>query len=87
MMYNVTFTKQDLKQLKKLDKFTQSTIYQWIVNNLDGTDNPRLHGKGLTANHSGQWRYRVGDYRVLANIIEDQIVIEIFTIGHRRDIY
>ncbi|MBZ6008266.1 type II toxin-antitoxin system RelE/ParE family toxin [Leuconostoc gelidum subsp. aenigmaticum] len=86
-MYNVTFTKQDLKQLKKLDKFTQSTIYQWIVNNLDGTDNPRLHGKGLTANHSGQWRYRVGDYRVLANIIEDQIVIEIFTIGHRRDIY
>ncbi|WP_415153300.1 type II toxin-antitoxin system RelE family toxin [Leuconostoc gelidum] len=87
MMYNVTFTKQALKQLKKLDKFTQSTIYQWIVNNLDGTDNPRLHGKGLTANHSGQWRYRVGDYRVLANIIEDQIVIEIFTIGHRRDIY
>ncbi|MBZ6002799.1 type II toxin-antitoxin system RelE/ParE family toxin [Leuconostoc gelidum subsp. aenigmaticum] len=86
-MYNVTFTKQALKQLKKLDKFTQSTIYQWIVNNLDGTDNPRLHGKGLTANHSGQWRYRVGDYRVLANIIEDQIVIEIFTIGHRRDIY
>ncbi|MGY3701263.1 type II toxin-antitoxin system RelE family toxin [Leuconostoc gelidum] len=87
MMYNVTFTKQALKQLKKLDKFTQSTIYQWIVNNLDGTDNPRLHGKGLTANHSGQWRYRVGDYRVLANIIDDEIVIEIFTIGHRRDIY
>ncbi|MBZ5947941.1 MAG: type II toxin-antitoxin system RelE/ParE family toxin [Leuconostoc gelidum] len=86
-MYNVTFTKQALKQLKKLDKFTQSTIYQWIVNNLDGTDNPRLHGKGLTANHSGQWRYRVGDYRVLANIIDDEIVIEIFTIGHRRDIY
>ncbi|WP_180384851.1 type II toxin-antitoxin system RelE family toxin [Leuconostoc gasicomitatum] len=87
MMYHVTFTKQALKQLKKLDKFTQSTIYQWIVNNLDGTDNPRLHGKGLTANHSGQWRYRVGDYRVLANIIDDEIVIEIFTIGHRRDIY
>ncbi|CUW10696.1 RelE/StbE replicon stabilization toxin [Leuconostoc gelidum subsp. gasicomitatum] len=86
-MYHVTFTKQALKQLKKLDKFTQSTIYQWIVNNLDGTDNPRLHGKGLTANHSGQWRYRVGDYRVLANIIDDEIVIEIFTIGHRRDIY
>ncbi|CCF25259.1 type II toxin-antitoxin system RelE/ParE family toxin [Leuconostoc citreum] len=86
-MYRVTFTKQALKQLKKLDKFTQSTIYQWLQKNLDGTDNPRAHGKGLTANHSGEWRYRVGDYRILANIKDDEIIIEVFTIGHRRDIY
>lgn len=86
-MYHVTFTKQALKQLKKLDRFTQSTIYQWLMNNLEGTDNPRIHGKGLTANHSGEWRYRVGDYRILANIVDDEIVIEVFAVGHRRDIY
>ena len=86
-MYRVTFTKQALKQLKKLDKFTQSTIYQWLQKNLDGTDNPRAHGKGLTANHSGEWRYRVGDYRILANIKDDEIIIEVFASGHRRDIY
>ncbi|WP_349533739.1 type II toxin-antitoxin system RelE family toxin [Leuconostoc citreum] len=86
-MYRVRFTKQAIKQLKKLDRFTQSTIYQWLERNLEYTDNPRLHGKGLTANHSGEWRYRVGDYRILANIIDDEIIIEIFAIGHRRDIY
>lgn len=86
-MYHVTFTKQTLKQLKKLDRFTQSTIYQWLMNNLEGTDNPRIHGKGLTANHSGEWRYRVGDYRILANIVDDEIVIEVFAVGHLRDIY
>lgn len=86
-MYHVTFTKQALKQLKKLDRFTQSSIYQWLMNNLEGTDNPRIHGKGLTANHSGEWRYRVGDYRILANIVDDEIVIEVFAVGHRRDIY
>ena len=86
-MYHVTFTKLALKQLKKLDRFTQSTIYQWLMNNLEGTDNPRIHGKGLTANHSGEWRYRVGDYRILANIVDDEIVIEVFAVGHRRDIY
>lgn len=86
-MYHVTFTKQALKELKKLDRFTQSTIYQWLMNNLEGTDNPRIHGKGLTANHSGEWRYRVGDYRILANIVDDEIVIEVFAVGHRRDIY
>lgn len=59
----------------------------WIDNNLADTDNRRLYGKGLTANRSGEWRYRVGNYRILANIYEDEIVIEILAIGHRQDIY
>lgn len=59
----------------------------WIDNNLADTDNRRLYGKGLTANRSGEWRYRVGNYRILANIYEDEIVIEILATGHRQDIY
>ena len=51
------------------------------------TANPRQHGKGLTANRSGEWRYRVGNYRILAHIKEDEIVIEVFAVGHRREIY
>lgn len=76
-----------MKQLKKLDAFTRSSILLWIDKNLQGTHNPRQHEKGLTANRSGEWRYRVGDYRILANILEDEIIIEVFAVGHRSDIY
>jgi mRNA interferase RelE/StbE len=85
--YKVTYTKQAQKQLRKLDAFTRTTILLWIDKNLRNTTTPRVHGKGLTSNRSGEWRYRVGDYRILANIYDDEIIIEIFTIKHRRDVY
>lgn len=87
MRYSVSYTQRAVKQLRKLDAFARTTILQWIDKNLNGTTDPRLHGKGLTANRSGEWRYRVGDYRILANILDDEIVIEVFAIGHRRGIY
>jgi len=49
MTYHVEFTKQALKDLKKLDKQTASLILGWIRKNLEGCENPRAHGKGLTA--------------------------------------
>ncbi|HFR4575824.1 TPA: type II toxin-antitoxin system RelE/ParE family toxin [Streptococcus suis] len=87
MSYKVRLTPKANKQLRKLDAYTRNTILTWIKKNLYHTDNPRLHGKGLTANRSGEWRYRVGNYRILANIYDDEIVIEVFAIGHRRDSY
>ena len=86
-MYHVEFTKNALKQLKKLDKPTAALIIGWIKKNLEGCDNPRVHGKGLTADRSGQWRYRVGDYRLIAEIDDDRIIILIVNVGHRRDVY
>lgn len=50
-------------------------------------ENPRQYGKGLTANLSGQWRYRIGDYRLIAEIQDNKVVILILTIGHRLEIY
>ena len=86
-MFHVEFTKNALKQLKKLDKPTAALIIGWIKKNLEGCDNPRVHGKGLTADRSGQWRYRVGDYRLIAKIDDDKIIILIVNFGHRRDVY
>lgn len=63
------------------------SIYAWIGKNLEGCSNPRLHGKGLTANRSGQWRYRVNDYRLIAEIQDDVVVILIVRIAHRREVY
>ena len=87
MRYEVAFTKRALKELKKLDKYTAALILGWIRKNLEGCENPRLHGKGLTADRSGEWRYRIGDYRLLAEIKDDTITILILSIGHRRYVY
>ena len=51
------------------------------------TENPRIKGKPLTGDLKGLWRYRVGDYRILAEIQDDKIVILILDIGHRSKIY
>lgn len=85
--YKVQYTPQAIRQLRKLDPFAMRGIYAWIGKNLEGCSNPRLHGKGLTANHSGQWRYRVNDYRLIAEIQDDVVVILIVRIAHRREVY
>ncbi|MGX7199654.1 type II toxin-antitoxin system RelE family toxin [Enterococcus nangangensis] len=87
MNYRVTYMPQAQKQLKKMDRNQAKIILAWIRKNLENIDNPRQHGKGLVSNHSGEWRYRIGNYRILANIKDDEIRIEIFSIGHRSIIY
>lgn len=85
--YRVELTSKACKQLKKMDRFDARILATWIKNNLDECTNPRAFGKALTANHSGEWRYRVGSYRVLALIHDDVVTIEIFSIGRRDKIY
>lgn len=87
MCFKVEFTERALKDLKKLDRHTAALILGWVRKNLENCSNPRVHGKGLTANRSGQWRYRVGDYRLLAEIDDGKITVLVLTVGHRRDIY
>jgi len=87
MGYTVEYTQQAVKELGKLDRHTRMLILAWIEKHLVNCADPRQHGKALTSNHSGQWRYRVGDYRLLAEIQDDCIVILILTVGHRREIY
>lgn len=87
MKYTVEYTKQAVKELEKLDKYTRKIILLWIDKNLQDTEDPRIHGKALTADRAGQWRYRVGDYRIIAKIEDDKLVILVITIGHRKEIY
>lgn len=85
--YNLELTDRFKKEFRKLDKYTQRMIRGWIDKNLIGTSNPRIHGKGLTANRSGQWRYRIGDYRLICQIEDDKLIILALTVGHHREIY
>ena len=85
--YNVALSERFKKEFRKLDKYTQKMIRGWIDKNLVGTSNPRIHGKGLTANRSGQWRYRIGDYRLIYQIEDNELIILALTVGHQREIY
>lgn len=87
MSYVVRTTPRFEKELKKLDRCTMKMIKAWIEKNLSGCENPRVKGKDLTANRKGQWRYRIGDYRLLCLIEDEELVILALSIGHRREVY
>ncbi|MFO7887609.1 MAG: type II toxin-antitoxin system RelE/ParE family toxin [Eubacteriales bacterium] len=87
MKYQVFYDKKAIRSLSKIDKNQQKMIYAWIEKNLVGTDNPKKYGKALKGNLKEYWRYRVGNYRILANINNAEIRIIIINVGHRKDIY
>lgn len=87
MIYELKYEAKAVRQIKKLDPATRKLIRSWIEKNLLNTSDPRQHGKALTGTLGQYWRYRVGDYRILAEINDTEIVIIIIEIGHRREIY
>ena len=96
MQYKVIFTERAKKQLKKLDKHIAALIIGWLEKNIQNCENPVRkkhksenpnHGKGLVENKSGQWRYRIGDYRVICEIQDKEIIVLVLEVGHRREIY
>lgn len=87
MIYQLVTTDKFDKAFKKLDRQTQKIIKAWLDKNLMNCTDPRIHGKGLTSNRSGQWRYRVGDYRILTEIQDERLVLVLIDIGHRSRIY
>jgi mRNA interferase RelE/StbE len=85
--YHVTYSQEAARQIAKLDGGVRVIILKWIKKHLEGTDNPRTIGKGLVGELTGLWRYRVGDYRLLCQIKDAVIEVEIVKIGHRREVY
>lgn len=87
MKYSLKFEGKAVKQLSKLDNSVKQMLKKWIEKNLIDTENPRQHGKALVGDKSGYWRYRVGDYRIIADIRDDELLIIAVSIAHRREVY
>ncbi len=87
MTYRVETTSQFDREFSKLDRYTQKMIKAWITKHLIGCTDPRATGKALSSNRKGQWRYRIGDYRLICVIEDERLVILALNIGHRREIY
>ena len=86
-MYEVETTGRFDREFKKLDRYTQLMIKAWIDKKLVGCSDPRQHDKGLTANRSGQWRYRIGNCRLICEIKDMELIILALSVGHRREVY
>ena len=87
MGYDVQLSDNAEKDLQKIDRYQAKIIISWIEKNLRGCDDPRLHGKPLVGDKKDYWRYRVGAYRIIADIQDKLVRIEIITVGHRREVY
>lgn len=85
--YDVVISDKALKTLKKMDKRNSAMIMSFIKKNLQGAKNPRIKGKALKGELGDFWRYRFGDYRILAEIDDGEIKIFVIDIGHRREVY
>lgn len=86
MRYSLEVTPKFEKEFKKLDHYTQKMIKNWIDKNLTNCENPREKGKGLVSNLSGKWRYRIGNYRLICQIEDEELAILTLSVGHRKNL-
>ena len=87
MGYTVQLSNAAIKDLKKIDKHQSKIIIAWIEKNLQGCENPRIYGKSLRHDRKDEWCYRIGSYRIIADIQDNIVTIEIINVGHRREVY
>lgn len=87
MAWKIEYAETAVKSLKKLNKSDATKIIKYLNERVSTRDDPRTLGKALRGNLGELWRYRVGDYRVLCEIKDNQLIILAAEIGHRKNIY
>ncbi len=87
MTWSIKVNDKIKKKLAKLDTQSRDRILDFLENTLPNLNNPRQLGQALQGNFQGYWRYRVGDYRILCEIIDNQMIIYVIEVGHRREVY
>jgi mRNA interferase RelE/StbE len=85
--WRVEITRTAEKQITKLDRKAQKSIADFLRDRLTTASDPRQLGKPLRGDKKGLWRYRVGDYRLICEIQDEQITVLVLTVGHRKEIY
>ena len=83
MAYSVNFSRQAVKELAKINEPYYSNIKQAII---ALTENPRPQGYKKLKGRDG-YRVRTGDYRIIYDIFDKELIIDIITLGHRKNIY
>lgn len=77
-----------LTDLNNLDRSVRDRIWKFLSVRLVNLSDPRSVGEALKGTKFGDlWRYRVGDYRIMARIEDQSITVVVVRIGHRKEIY
>jgi mRNA interferase RelE/StbE len=87
LAWNVELIDTAKRQLAKLDRKWQAAILDYLEDEIAALHDPRTRGKPLAGDRKGLWRYRVGDYRILCELRDSELLVLVVTIGHRRRVY
>ena len=87
MAWRIEFTGSARKQLKKLDKDEARLVLSFLRQRVAPLEDPRQLGKPLKGQLVELWRYRAGDYRIVCDIRDEEILVLVVRVGHRKDVY
>jgi mRNA interferase RelE/StbE len=87
LAWTVSITPEAQRQLQRLDRPVTERIGKFIDQRLVGIEKPQSIGHALTGDHRGRWTYRVGDYRLICEFRNEELVVVVVKIGHRRSVY
>lgn len=86
-LWRVEFDPDAARELRKLGHEARRSILKYLRERVATAENPPRFGHALLGDLKGLWRYRVGDYRIVADIRDLEILVLIVAVGHRRDVY
>jgi mRNA interferase RelE/StbE len=87
MAWRIEFDPAAKKELDKLGHQIAQRIVKFLVERLAPLDNPRSLGEALKGKLGELWKYRVGDYRIIADIQDGAVCILVVRVGNRREVY
>ncbi len=88
MVWQISVSETAEKQLGKLDRQVAQRIKSFLRERVAVLENPRSIGEALKGSELGEfWRYRVGDWRLICEIQDKQILITVLSLGNRREVY
>lgn len=88
MAWKIEFDPAAERELDKLDMSVARRVLKFLHERVSRLDNPRSIGEALRGSRLGEfWKYRVGNYRIIARIEDEAVLILVVRIGHRSEIY
>lgn len=84
MSYRVDFTTAAARQVKKLPRPARDRVLDAVD---DLGENPRPHGAKKLVGEDTAWRIRVGDYRVIYDIFDEELTVTVIRAAHRREVH
>lgn len=87
MAWRVEFDERAAREFDRLDAPVKKRIASFLKTRIAGSEDPRRFGKALTGEFAGCWRYRVGDYRIIAKLETKVYVVLVLRVGHRSKVY